>query len=159
MQLKRGTMANWMVLTSNIYLRPFWVLFHAELLTQPVIHADETVLQVLKEAGRKPTDESRVWIYASGKRAAHQIRLFRYESSRAGACAEARLKGFRGVLVADGYSGCNLVSQVIRAGCWRTCGESGTRPCRRMPRRKTARPLSALSTAADFSRSRRSCRH
>ena len=117
-QLKRGTMANWMVLTSDTYLRPFWNSFRTELLTQPVIHADETVLQVLKEAGRQPTDESRVWVYASGKRAAHQIRLFRYEGSRAGACAEAMLKGFRGILVADGYSGYNLVSQVIRAGCW-----------------------------------------
>lgn len=57
--------------------------------------------------------------YASAKRAVNQVRLFRYEGSRAGACAEEMLKGFRGILVADGYSGYNLVSrQVIRAGCW-----------------------------------------
>lgn len=117
-QLKRGTMANWIVLTADIYLRKFWHIFREELLSQPVIHADETVLQVLKEKDRKPTDESRIWVYVSARRAAHQIRLFRYEGSRAGACAEKMLKGYHGILVADGYSGYNVVSHVIRAGCW-----------------------------------------
>lgn len=117
-QLKRGTMANWMVQVANVYLKPFWELFRLELLKQPVIHADETVLQVLKEKDRKPTDESRMWVYASGKRAERQIRLFRYEASRAGACAEEMLEGFQGVLIADGYSGYNIVSKAVRAGCW-----------------------------------------
>ena len=117
-QLKRGTMANWMVQVADTYLKPFWELFRQELLTQPVIHADETALQVLKEKDRKPTDESRMWVYASGKRAARQIRLFRYKASRAGACAEEILKGFQGVLIADGYSGYNVVSKAVRAGCW-----------------------------------------
>lgn len=119
LQLKRGTMANWVVQASGTYLKPFWNVFREELLKHDVIHADETVLQVLNEQDRKATDESRVWVYASAKRAAHQVRLFRYEGSRAGACAEEMLKGFQGILVADGYSGYNIVSrQVIRAGCW-----------------------------------------
>ncbi len=46
------------------------------------------------------------------------MRYFRYEPSREGACAEAALKGFSGTLVCDGYSGYNVVSNVIRAGCW-----------------------------------------
>ena len=117
-QLKRGTMANWVILTTEIYLKPFWDHLHAELLQQSVIHADETVLQVLKEKDRKAADESRMWVYASSKRAERQIRLFRYEDSRAGACAEAMLKGFTGTLIADGYSGYNLVGSVTRAGCW-----------------------------------------
>ena len=117
-QLKRGTMANWTILTAEIYLKPFWNIFREELLSQPVIHADETVLQVLKEKDRKPTDESRMWVYASAKRAVHQIRLFRYEDSRAGACAEKMLRGFNGTLVADGYSGYNVVGSAVRAGCW-----------------------------------------
>lgn len=117
-QLKRGTMANWMILTTDIYLRRFWELLLDELLSQPVIHADETVLQVLKEQDRKATEKSRMWVYATGKRAERQVRLFRYESSRAGACAEELLKGFTGVLVADGYSGYNVLDHVTRAGCW-----------------------------------------
>ena len=111
-------MANWVIQTAEKYLKPFSDRFQEELLKQSVIHADETVLQVNREPGRKATEESRIWAYASSKRSEKQIRYFRYESSRKGACAEEVLKGFGGVLVADGYSGYNVVSEVTRAGCW-----------------------------------------
>ena len=117
-ELRRGTLANWVIQTSEIYLKPFSDAFLTELLSQPVIHADETAWQVNKEPGRAAAAESRVWAYASGKREGRQIRYFRYEPSRKGACAEEMLKGFTGVLVCDGYSGYNAVSQVTRAGCW-----------------------------------------
>ena len=116
--LKRGTMANWVIQTAGKYLRPFSDAFMQELLKQSVIHADETVLQVNREPSRNATEESRIWAYASSKRNERQIRYFRYEASRKGACAEEALKGFSGVLVADGYSGYNVVSRVTRAGCW-----------------------------------------
>ena len=116
--LKRNTMANWVVLTAETYLKPFSDAFLAELLRQAVIHADETVLQVNKEPGRKAAAESRIWAYASTKSAERKVRYFRYEPSRKGACAEEVLKGFHGVLVCDGYSGYNMVSDVTRAGCW-----------------------------------------
>ena len=35
-----------------------------ELLTSSVIHADETVVQVLNESGRKAKTDSRMWVYA-----------------------------------------------------------------------------------------------
>ena len=59
-----------------------------------------------------------MWVYASSKRADKQIRLFDYRDSRKGECAKEFLKGFHGVLVTDGYSGYNKVSEVTRAGCW-----------------------------------------
>ena len=117
-ELKRNTMANWVVLTAETYLKPFSDAFLAELLRQAVIHADETVLQVNKEPGREATAESRIWAYASSKRAERQIRYFRYEESRKGACAEKVLGGYTGVVVSDGYSGYNILSNAIRAGCW-----------------------------------------
>ena len=117
-ELKRNTMANWVVLTAETYLKPFGDAFLAELLRQAVIHADETVLQVNKEPGREATAESRIWAYASSKRAERQIRYFRYEESRKGACAEKVLGGYTGVVVSDGYSGYNILSNDIRAGCW-----------------------------------------
>ena len=116
--LKRNTMANWVVLTAETYLKPFSDAFLAELLRQAVIHADETVLQVNKEPGREAAAESRIWAYASSKRAARQIRCFRYEQSRKGACAEKVLGGYTGVVVSDGYSGYKLLSTATRAGCW-----------------------------------------
>ena len=116
--LKRNTMANWVVVTAETYLKPFSDAFLRELLRQAVIHADETVLQVNKEPGRDATAESRIWAYASSKRADRQILYFRYEESRKGACAEKVLGGYTGVVISDGYSGYNILSKATRAGCW-----------------------------------------
>ena len=117
-ELKRNTMAHWIVLTAETYLKPFSDAFLAELLRQAVIHADETVLQVNKEPGREATAESRIWAYASSKRAERQIRYFRYEESRKGACAEKVLGDYSGTVISDGYSGYNILSKAVRAGCW-----------------------------------------
>ena len=116
--LRRNTMANWVIQTARTYLKPFSDAFLAEMLRQAVIHADETVVQVNKEPGRDATAESRIWAYASSKRAERQIRYFRYEESRKGACAEKVLGGYSGVVVSDGYSGYNLLGKASRAGCW-----------------------------------------
>lgn len=116
--LRRGTMANWMIQLSNRYFRRLWTRMKEKLLKQGVIHADETVIQVLKEEGRSPTSESRMWVYASSKRSDTQIRIFEYRDSRAGKCAVEFLGDFRGILLSDGWSAYNKVLDVIRAGCW-----------------------------------------
>ena len=116
--LKRNTMANWVIQTAELYLKPFSDAFLRELLKQAVIHADETVVQVNKEPGREATAESRIWAYASSKRVERQIRYFRYEESRKGACAEKVLGGYKGVVISDGYSGYGILSEATRAGCW-----------------------------------------
>ena len=116
--LRRNTMANWVIQTAETYLKPFSDAFLRELLKQAVIHADETVVQVNKEPSREATAESRIWAYASSKRAERQIRYFRYEQSRKGACAEKVLGGYKGVVISDGYSGYGVLSEATRAGCW-----------------------------------------
>ena len=117
-ELKRGTMANWVIQVADLYLRPFWKRIRSELLTQSTIHADETVIQVLKEKGKPATSESRMWVYSSAKRADIQLRCFEYRESRSGKWAKTFLEGFKGVLISDGYSGYNKVQGAERAGCW-----------------------------------------
>ena len=117
-ELKRGTMANWVIQVADLYLRPFWKRIRSELLTQSTIHADETVIQVLKEKGKPATSESRMWVYSSAKRADIQLRCFEYRESRSGKWAKTFLEGFSGVLITDGYSGYNKVQEAERAGCW-----------------------------------------
>ena len=117
-ELKRGTMANWVIQVADLYLRPFWKRIRSELLTQSTIHADETVIQVLKEKGKPATSESRMWVYSSAKRADIQLRCFEYRESRSGKWAKTFLEGFSGVLITDGYSGYNKVQDAKRAGCW-----------------------------------------
>ncbi len=116
--LNRGTLASWVITTAEMYLKIIWKKMKEYLLMLPVINADETALQVNKEPGRTPQQESRIWAYSSSKRAKHQIHLFQYEMSRKGACATNFLEGFKGILQTDGYSGYEVIGEIIRAGCW-----------------------------------------
>ena len=116
--MSRATMANWVIQCSQTWLKPLYKHMKQRLLEQSVIHADETVVQVLKEDGKPATSESRMWLYASAALLRHQVRLFEYQPDRSGRRAEAFLKGFTGCLVTDGYAGYNQVQNVTRCGCW-----------------------------------------
>ena len=116
--LSRATMANWVIQCSENWLKPLYKHMKQELLTHSVIHADETVVQVLKEDGKPATSESRMWLYASAALLRHQVRVFEYQPDRSGKRAESFLRGFTGCLVTDGYAGYNLVKHVTHCGCW-----------------------------------------
>lgn len=116
--LSRATMANWIIQCSQSWLKPLYKHMKRELLTHSVIHADETVIQVLKEEGKPATSESRMWLYASAALLRHQVRIFEYQPDRSGKRPESFLKGFEGALVTDGYAGYNQVAKVIHCGCW-----------------------------------------
>ena len=64
-ELSRATMANWVNHCTQSWLKPLYKHMKQQLLAQPVIHADETVVQVLKEDNKPSTSESRMWLYAS----------------------------------------------------------------------------------------------
>ena len=116
--LQRGTMANWIIEIAERYFSIIWQALKEELLRQAVIHADETELQVLKEPGRNPSSESRMWVYASSRRANAQVRIFEYQETRSGDHAAAFLKGYCGIVISDGFSGYDKLKNVTRGGCW-----------------------------------------
>lgn len=63
-----------------------------------------------------------MWQYCSGTHAAHQLALFEYQPTRAGAHALKFLTRpdgavFNGYLQADGYAGYNMVDAATRVGC------------------------------------------
>ncbi len=117
-ELSRATLANWVIQCSQSWLKPLYKHMRQQLLEERVIHADETVVQVLKEEGKTVTSESRMWMYASGEYSKKPIRLFEYQPDRKGERCKVFLKGFKGHLVTDGYSGYNLVEGVTHCGCW-----------------------------------------
>lgn len=80
--LSRATMANWVIQRAQTWLKPLYRHMKQELLTHSVIHADETVVQVLKEDGKPATSQSRMWLYASAALLKHQVRLFEYQPDR-----------------------------------------------------------------------------
>ena len=54
LKLSRQNMANWLLNTSEKWLRTL----REQLRKEPVLHADETTLQVLKEPGRSSASKS-----------------------------------------------------------------------------------------------------
>ena len=116
--LSRATMANWVIQCTQTWLKPLYKHMKQQLLAQSVIHADETVVQVLKEDNKPATSESRMWLYASGERSDMPVRIFEYQPDRSGKRPESFLNGFTGCLVTDGYAGYNQVQKVTHCGCW-----------------------------------------
>ena len=88
------------------------------LLASDVIHADETVVQVLNEPGKKAKTDSRMWYYTNGKHCGRSAILFEYAPTRSGGNAARFLGYFGGYLVCDGYDGYNKVAGAKRCGCF-----------------------------------------
>ena len=55
---------------------------HEQLCREPVLHADETTLQVLKEPGRSSTSKSYMWLYRTSGCAKQAIVLYEYQAHK-----------------------------------------------------------------------------
>ena len=76
------TMANWVVRCAQDWLEPVYGRMKQQLLEEPVLHADETVVQVLHEAGKKARTNSYEWLYRTSGCAEHPIVLYEYQPTR-----------------------------------------------------------------------------
>lgn len=119
LKLTRQTMSNWLLHTTEDWLKPIYAVLHRELCKEPVLHADETTLQVLKEPGKSAVSKSYMWLYRTSRCAQKPIILYEYQPNRKGTHAEDFLNGFSGWLHADGYQGYHKLPEQIRVvGCW-----------------------------------------
>ncbi|WP_424141321.1 IS66 family transposase [Sporosalibacterium faouarense] len=116
--ISRSTLSNWILKTSEEWLEPVVKRLHEELLKEKYLHSDETPVQVLNEPGKKNTTKSYMWVYATSKGANNPIRIFQYETGRAGDNAREFLKGFDGYLHTDAYSGYGKVKDIKHCLCW-----------------------------------------
>lgn len=116
--LSRATMANWVIRCSQDHLAPVIEHMRKQLLAKDVIHADETPVQVLKEKGKKPQSRSYMWLYRTGSGDKEPVVMYDYRPSRNGDHAAEYLKGFKGYVHSDGYSGYGKLKDVTRCGCW-----------------------------------------
>lgn len=116
--LSRATMANWVIRCAEDYLLPITDYLRRKLLLRDIVHVDETPVQVLKEEGKKPQSKSYMWLYRTGNDGKEPIVLFDYQPSRSGENVAAYLKGFKGYVHSDGYSGYGKLKGVTRCGCW-----------------------------------------
>jgi transposase len=117
--LSRQTMANWVIRCAEDFLEPLYNRMKSRLLLHDVLHADETVCQVLHEPGKKANTNSYMWLYSTGGCAEHPIILYEYQPTRSSSHPKRFLKGWKGYLHADGYSGYhNLPPEITVVGCW-----------------------------------------
>lgn len=112
--ISRQNMANWIIKGSNDWLKLLYNRLHEKLLEEPIIHADETPLNVLDEKNNKT---NYMWLYASAKHGNRSVVLYDYQPSRANKHPKKFLENFTGFLQTDGYPGYNKISEVTQVGC------------------------------------------
>ena len=108
-------------------LKPVAAAFPALLRQGPVVHVDETPVQVLREPGREAEQKSYMWVFCGGP-PDQPVRWFEYAPSRATdvpqrvlfpADTEPPLPFY---LHSDGYSAYNVLANapeiIGHAGCW-----------------------------------------
>jgi len=103
--ISRQNMANWIIKGSDDWLKLLYDRLHEKLLEEPIIHADETTLNVLDEKNNK---KNYMWLYASAKRGSHPIVLYDYQASRANKHPKRFLEGFNGFLQTDYADNLNM---------------------------------------------------
>lgn len=117
--LNRAAMCSW-AMKATRQCAPLLELLKQDLLSGPLINADETTVQVLAEAGRSPTSKSYMWVYRGGA-SSSPILLYEYHPSRSGEVAMAMLQNYSGAVQTDGYKGYNFLDTkdgVVHLGCW-----------------------------------------
>ena len=131
-ELSRQTMAGWMIQLDQ-RLSPLMAAMKALLYQGPVVHIDETRLQVLKEPGREASQQSYMWVYRGGP-PERPVVWFQYADTRSGTVPRQFL--FPGgvppagcdpppqglYLLTDGYSGYSALALEVgirgHAACW-----------------------------------------
>jgi len=118
--LSRQTMSNWLIRCAGDWLKPIYDRLHELLVTESVLHADETTLQVLREPGKAAQSKSYMWLYRTSGNTEYPIVLYDYQASRSGKHAAEFLCGFRGYLHTDGYAEYRrrLPDGIMVVGCW-----------------------------------------
>ena len=117
LELPRATTANWMIKLGEAVVAVINLL-NDHLLDGPLIHCDETTVQVLNSQ-KAPGADHFMWVRAGGT-AERKVLLFDYAPSRGAEVAKRLLAGFEGTLMTDGYEAYNGVAALyglVHAGC------------------------------------------
>ncbi len=116
--LNRQTMCNWLIRCAEEWLEPVYNALKRKLLLHQVLHADETILQVLREPGKSAQSKSYMWVYRTSGDAERPIILLEYQPGRKAEYPKAFLGGWCGYLHTDGYYAYHkLPDDIVVVGC------------------------------------------
>ena len=121
--IPRQNMANWCITTAERYLSFIYERLRQEIVSSPVVHADETHVYVTKD-GREGMQQSWMWVYRTGTTCkAHSAIIYDYQKNRNADAPLEILQDFEGKLVCDGYSVYHALENRAEmkftvCGCW-----------------------------------------
>jgi transposase len=120
--ISRSTMTGWMRQIDAL-VEPLSDALHKDILTSDKLHGDDTTISVLAP-GPGQTKTGRLWVYVRDDRGfggeTKPAAFYSYSENRQGLHPQEHLKGFKGILQADGYAGYNELyrANIIQAACW-----------------------------------------
>jgi transposase len=115
--ISRGALGNWVIRSVDLHLLRLYEALKQKLRSQPLVHGDETWVQVLKEDGRDAQAKSFMWVYRSGRDSEQPIVVFDYQPGRGQQHPQAFLGDYRGLLMSDGYDAWRTLEGAIHLGC------------------------------------------
>jgi len=116
--LDRTNLSNWMIRCGEL-VQPLINLIQERILQQPVVHMDETTVQVLKEPDKFAQSKSYMWLMASFGQ--HSMVFYHYSPTRQQEVPKQLLNDEVQTLMVDGYQGYQLACdqyRITRLGCW-----------------------------------------
>ena len=127
--ISRQVMAGWIIRLHEYYLGPVHKAIKDDLFLSHIIHCDESPFRMTGEKEETdPKSKDYMWVYhSSGQSRGHPVYLYEYDNgSRAAYVPETFLKGYKGILVTDGYETYHTLGRrnpddLKIAGCWVHC--------------------------------------
>jgi transposase len=101
LSVTRGTLSNWLIHSAKL-LTPLVKLMEDIIQTYDVAYADETTLQVLKEKGRAPSQQSYMWLFSGGP-PNKRVFVYQYHQTRSHQIPLDFFADFKGYVHADCY--------------------------------------------------------
>jgi transposase len=152
-EMPQSLMAKWMVQAAQCFAGLIDLL-REEIRSGPLINIDESPLQVLKEAGRKNTSKSYMWIYRGGH-PDHPAFLYKYHRTRSGREAMEFMDDYYGYIQNDDLGSYDHLDQnpdIVHLGCWAhsRCKFVKVVQIRKKHRSKRVKPKSLADEALDY---------
>ena len=113
MPITRQDIINWHILAADYGLGALHDLMKKELLTQDIIHADETPYKVIESEKSK----TYYWLLASDRYAKNQVILHEHKNGRSYNWIGEMLGDYSGFLQTDGYAVYQKLPHVVRVAC------------------------------------------
>ncbi|MDE1272470.1 IS66 family transposase, partial [Vibrio aestuarianus] len=117
----------------------------ARLLSESLICADETTVQVLSEPEKTAQSQSYMWVYRSGEFHTTPVVIYDYQPSRSANCVKTFLGDYSGYLLSDGYPAYDTLKTVTQAGCMAHVRRKFTDAQKAQPTKKVGRVEKALN--------------